>query len=76
MSVIFYSVRLFLYGYFCDVCVNLCTAYAEKSIINNRPLNKKLLIKMSNFSNNCLLKWQVMEKSYIKLCLERGFFWL
>ena len=76
MRMLFFSIRLFLYGYFCDVCVNLCTAYAEKALINNLPLNKKLLIKMSNFSNNNLIRWKALEGKYIRLCLDQGLFWL
>ena len=74
MRIIYMSVKLFLYGYFCDTCVNLCTVYTEKNLQKNLPLNKKLLINLSNFSDKSLLKWQSMEKEYIRLCLEKGSF--
>jgi len=76
MRIILLSLRLYFYGYFCDICANLCTAYVERNLAKDRPLNKKLLTFMSNFSNNILLKWQAMEKSYIKLCLQQESFWL
>ncbi len=71
MNLILLSVRLFLYGWFCDFCTNACTGLAEKNIKNNKPLNKKLLTFMSNLSNNSLIKWQIIEKRFIRLSLEQ-----
>lgn len=72
MRVLFMATRLFIYGYFCDLCVNLCTHFAEKSIKSNRPLTKKLLTLGSNFSYYNLKKWQIMEINYIRLCISLG----
>lgn len=76
MVIILYSMQLLVYGYFCDAFVKLCTVYADKLLRSGLGLNKKLLILMSNFSDNLLSRWQKMEKRYIRLCLKRGFFWL
>ena len=73
MGILFLSLRLYIYGYFCDISVNLCTYLAERAIIKNRPLNKKLLTKVSNFSDTNLTKWQIMERRYISLCIRKGF---
>ena len=70
MKLIFLSLALFAYGAFCDFFANLCTDIAEKNIQKNRPLNKKLLTIMSNFSNNCLVKWQAIEQEFIRLSLQ------
>ena len=69
MKLILLSARLFVYGAFCDFFASLCTHITEKNIIKNKPLNKKLLTNMSNFSNNCLVKWQVIERKFIRLSL-------
>lgn len=69
MKLILLSTKLFAYGAFCDFFANLCTHMAENNIQKNKPLNKKLLTFMSNFSNNCLVKWQVIEQKFIRLSL-------
>lgn len=71
MKLILLSARLFAYGAFCDFFANLCTRLAEKNITKNKPLNKKLLTSMSNFSNNCLVRWQVIEHRFIRLSLGK-----
>lgn len=71
MKLILLSTKLCLYGFFCDLCADLCTKIAEKNILENKPLNKKLLIFMSNLSNNSLVKWQIIERRFIRLSLER-----
>lgn len=76
MRLILLSTKLYLYGFFCDACTNFCTRLTEKNILNNKPLNKKLLTFMSNLSNNSLVKWQVIERRFIRLSLERQSFWL
>lgn len=71
MQLILLSVRLFTYGAFCDLCSSFCTRMTEKNIEKNKPLNKKLLTFMSNFSHNRLVKWQTIEHRFIRLSLER-----
>ena len=72
MSYLFLSARLFIFGAFCDVCASLCTYMTESAILQNKPLNKKLLIFMSNFSNNCLVLWQATERRFIKSVKDPG----
>lgn len=67
MKLILLSARLFAFGAFCDFFANACTRMAENNIQKNKPLNKKLLTNMSNFSNNCLVKWQAIEQRFIRL---------
>lgn len=76
MKLIFLSLKLYLFGLFCDFCVNTCTKIAEKRILKNQPLNKKLLTKMSNLSNNSLTAWHIRELNFIRLSLEKLGFWL
>lgn len=71
MQLILLSARLFSYGAFCDLCASICTRMAEKNIEKSKPLNKKLLTFMSNFSHNRLVKWQIIEHRFIRLSLER-----
>lgn len=66
MSYLLLSAKLFVYGAFCDACASFCTHMAEKAILKNKPLNKKLLILMSNFSNNSLVLWQSFELKFLK----------
>ena len=66
MIYLFSSAKLFIFGAFCDAFASLCTRMAEDAILKNKPLNKKLLIHMSNFSNNCLVFWQASERRFIK----------
>lgn len=65
MKQIFFSAKLFAYGAFCDICATFCTNMTEKYIFKNKSLNKKLLIFMSNFSNNNLVRWQNLERRFI-----------
>ena len=74
MRLIFLSLGLYIYGYFCDLCVNICTRICEIFLDIDIPLNKKLLIALSNFSDKSLIKWQNYEKKYIKFCINQGFF--
>lgn len=69
MQLILLSAKLFTYGAFCDLCASFCTHLAEKNIEKSKPLNKKLLTFMSNFSNNNLVKWQIIERRFIRLSL-------
>lgn len=73
MNLLLLSAKLFLYGWFCDICSDICTKMAEKDILKKRPLNKKLLTFMSNLSDNSLIKWQRIEQRFIRLSLERRY---
>lgn len=66
MKQIFLSLKLLAYGAFCDMCAGFCTYLAEKYLAENKSLNKKLLIFMSNFSGNNLKNWQAFERKFIK----------
>jgi len=66
MKQLFSSLVLFSFGGFCDMCADFCTHLAEKNISQNKPLNKKLLIFMSNFSNNSFSRWQKYEQKFIE----------
>jgi len=66
MKQIFLSIKLFTYGAFCDMCASFCTYLAERCLNQNKSLNKKLLIFMSNFSGNNLKAWQDFEKRFLK----------
>ena len=72
MNRLLLSAKLFIFGAFCDSCASLCTYMAEKCIIQNKPLNKKLLTSMSNFSNNSLLLWQAFERKLLKSVKDPG----
>ena len=65
MKQIFFSIKLLVYGSFCDMCAGFCTKMAEKSLDKNKSLNKKLLIFMSNFSGNNLKNWQDFERKFL-----------
>lgn len=66
MKQLFFSISLFIFGSFCDFCADFATHLAEKYLSENKSLNKKLLIFMSNFSNNNLAKWQDFEHRFLK----------
>ena len=70
MKLIFLSVKLFVFGAFCDFFAKLCTHITEKNLQKNKPLNKKLLTYMSNFSNNCFIRWQIIERKFIRFSLD------
>ena len=72
MKQIFFSIRLFAFGFFCDMCSSFCTYLAEKCLDKNKSLNKKLLTFMSNFSGNNLIKWQAQERRFLKQFLGKG----
>ena len=74
MKLLILSIKLFIFGFFCDMCTSLCTKMTESKLLNNQPLNKKLLVFMSNLSNNSLIKWQGIEKRFIRCSLEKQFF--
>ena len=70
MKQIFFSIKLLVYGGFCDTCAKFCTHLAEKRLSENKSLNKKLLIFMSNFSDNNLTNWQAFERRFLNQFLE------
>lgn len=74
MKLIFFSIILYLYGFYCDICLNICTGIAEKRLMSNKTLCKKLLIFMSNLSDRNLKKWHNLEQKVICLMLAKQFF--
>lgn len=66
MKQLFFSLILFSYGSFCDMCADFCTHIAEKKLSRNKELNKKLLIFMSNFSDSNFVRWQKFEHRFIE----------
>ena len=72
MKQIFFSVKLLVFGAFCDMCAAFCTYLAERCISHNKSLNKKLLIFMSNFSDNNLVRWQAFEKRFLCLFIDNA----
>ena len=74
MKLLLLSMRLFIYGYFCDCCMSVCTKITEYNLTNNKPLNHKLLVMLSNLSNNNLVRWQKVEKKFIRFSLEKRSF--
>ena len=69
MKLILFSTILYFYGFYCDMCLNICTAIAEKRLKSKKMLCKKLLIFMSNLSDKNLKKWQRLERKVIGLML-------
>ena len=76
MKLFILSIRLFTLGAICDFSAALCTKTAESAIRKNKPLTKKLLTKMSNFSNTSFVKWQKIEQRFIHLSIEKTQPWL
>ena len=74
MKLLYLSVKLYLYGAYCDLCVGLCTCFTKRFVLKNRELNKKLLINMSNFSQKNLKHWKDIEQEFIRLKLEKESF--
>lgn len=72
MKLLFLSARLFTLGSICDFSASLCTKIAENAIQEGKPLTKKLLTFMSNFSNNSLVKWQKIEHRFIHLTIAKA----
>ncbi len=72
MKQLFFSLILFSYGSFCDICADFCTYLAEKNLSRNKSLNKKLLIFMSNFSNSNFVRWQKFEHKFIDVFSEEN----
>ena len=74
MKLLLLSMRLFIYGYFCDSCMSVCTKITEYNLTNIKPLNHKLLVMLSNLANNHLVRWQKAEKKFIRFSLEKRSF--
>lgn len=73
MKIFMLSIKLFIYGFFCDMCIKVCTGITERNLIRKRPLNNRLLAFISNLSSNSLCKWQIIEKRFIALSVEKYF---
>lgn len=73
MKLFIISLRLYFYGFYCDTFLKICTKITEKNLNKKRPLNGKMLAFISNLSNNSLTKWQVREKRFISLWVEKYF---
>ena len=71
MKLLLLSAKLFLFGYFCDLCSNICTKMTEKRITKEKPLTGRLLNFISNLSANSLVRWQIIERRVISLSLLR-----
>lgn len=72
MKLLFLSARLFTLGTICDFSASVCTKLVENTIEKNKPLTKKLLTFMSNFSNNSLVKWQKIEHKFIQQTVAKA----
>ncbi len=70
MAYILLSSKLFIFGYYCDLCIMLLNKLCDKELKKDKKLNKKLLIKMSNLTNKNLVKWQKIEKEVINLLFQ------
>ncbi len=71
MKLLFLSIRLFSYGFFCDTCMTICTKLAERALLNNKPLTKKMLVFFSRISDKNIIRWQLIEKKFIQYSLEK-----
>ena len=71
MKLILLSVKLFVYGLYCDVLATACTKIAERRITSGKSVSVKLLINMSNLSDRKLKKWQSIEQRFIQISLKR-----
>ena len=67
MKTVILSVKVLIYGYFCDICRIICQKYADKSLHDSKGLTKKFLIVLGNFAEKNLTKWHKLEKRLIGL---------
>lgn len=72
MNLLFHSIRLYIFGVYCDLCMNICSKAAERQLAKDRSLTKKLLIFMSNLSDKNIRRWQKLEQRFIHLLIEKG----
>lgn len=71
MNLLFYSIRLYIFGLYCDFCVKICNSVAERQLSKKCSLTKKLLIFMSNLSDKNIRSWQKLEQRFIHLLVEK-----
>lgn len=74
MKLLFLSLKLYSLGFVCDLSANTASRLAEKYIAKNQPLTKKLLIKISNFSDVCFARWQTLEQEFVRLLVRRHYY--
>lgn len=70
MKLIFLSVTVFIYGYFCDACISICEKNVKSRLKRGKPLTGVWLVFISNLTNNSLLHWQCLEKRLICLLVQ------
>ena len=70
MKTVVLSVKVLIYGYFCDICRAFLQKYADKSLKRGKGLTKKLPVLFGNFTEKRLCKWQRLEKRLICLLSE------
>ena len=68
---LFLALKMYVHGYYCDICIKLCEKIAEAQLKKGRQLNKKLLTKLSNLTSKNLETWQETEKRFIRLSVKR-----
>ena len=72
MRLVLLSLALFLYGWFCDICIKICEKITENRLKKGRTLTGKCISAISNFTNNRLLRWSSMEQRVIHLFLRQN----
>lgn len=70
MKLIFLSVIVFIYGYFCDICLSVCEKAIKSRLKKGKSLTGAGLVFMSNLTNNSILRWQHIEKRLIYLLYQ------
>ena len=74
MKIIFLSAVVFVYGYFCDMCLIVCEKTVHKKLERGIPLTGASLVFISNLANNSLLRWKRIEKKLInQMILKQNF---
>ncbi|MCR4718474.1 MAG: hypothetical protein K5768_02475 [Firmicutes bacterium] len=71
MKIIFLSVTAFIYGYFCDICLDVCEKSVKRRLEKGKPLTGVGLTFISNLTNNSFLRWQRIEKRLIYLLVSQ-----
>lgn len=67
MKLLYLSVKMFVFGVYCDFLINIIETICNNRLRKKEPLNTKFLAFMSNLSNNSLNRWQKIEKKFILL---------
>ena len=65
MKLIFLSLTIFIYGYFCDICIKTCEKMADAAIAKGKSLTGNRIVFMSKIANKSLLNWQRLEKRFL-----------